>query len=218
MKYVPVYNSSSESVPAYGLMSLSIDATATMEEIDGRAVWIIEKPDADAENLQDPSLLFVNGPVPIRAGHYGRGTQDWPVRVQMASGNLTAGDLCGPNASSWLATEEKSAFRFLSNDVLADFANSSLSFGWVAPAFGGTIILPATLSANLTSGNSANATLLTGASRSTNGDTVSVYDLPAFIPTGEQILTGSKIRVYYDNVAEKFVLLTSAVCTTDVPT
>ena len=68
-----VYNTESESVPSFGVMALV--TTEGMEDKHGRAVWKIKKPDADAAARQDPSLLFINGPVPIPAGHYGIGSQ-----------------------------------------------------------------------------------------------------------------------------------------------
>ena len=212
-----VYNSANETAPSFAIMRLATDEDACMEDLDGQGVWVVGKPDADAEARQDPMMLFVNGPVPIPAGHYGIASQSWPVRCQLADANMAAGDTCGPSANSWTADANGTAFRLLSNDVIDDAASASLTLGWVSPSYAVTI-LPATLGANLTSGNSANATLLVGASRSSNGDTVVVYDLPTFITAGKQIVSGTKIRTYYDSVAEKFVLLTSAACESAVPT
>lgn len=78
-------------------------------------------------------------------------------------------------------------------------------------------ILPARLEADLVSGGYANATLLTGSSRTTDGDVVEVHDTPTFITAGKQLPEDALIRIYYDSVVGEYVLLTSSVCQEDQP-
>ena len=204
-----VYNTESESVPSFGVMALV--TTEGMEDKYGRAVWKIKKPDADAAARQDPSLLFINGPVPIPAGHYGVGSQAWPVRAQLGTTAITDGDTCGPASGSWLATVGGTAFRLLANDLMTDSISTSLDLGWIW-ASNAPVIVPCSLTGDLNSGSSANATLLIGTARTTSGSTVVVHDVPAFITAGKKIASGVKLRIYYDSVISKYVLLTPAAC------
>lgn len=73
-------------------------------------------------------------------------------------------------------------------------------------------VVPATLTADLLSGSSAEATFLVGADRDQTGATFVVYDLPAFISSGYKIENGVKIRVQFDSVAGKWVMREPAAC------
>ena len=211
-KTFAVLNNSSETIPAYGVMRLEIDEDPYVTESAGQLVWNVDQPDDDAAERQDPSLLLINGPVPIRAGTHGTWHCDWPVRAQLAAGNMSAGDLCGPASGEWTLAVDKSAFRLLSNDVLADLEDSSLHFGWIAPAYAGTVIVPAELDEALVSGGNANSTLLIGSARTTSGDSIVIRDVPTMITASYQIPNGTTVRTYYDSVVGAFVLLTPAAC------
>lgn len=83
---------------------------------------------------------------------------------------------------------------------------------WLAVTAGGTSILTCTLTADLLSGESAAATLLEGPTKTTQGDSITVYDLPAFIPDGQMIESGAILRIFFDPDLSKYCLLTSNQC------
>lgn len=75
------------------------------------------------------------------------------------------------------------------------------------------------LTADLNSGSSATAKLLTGVDKTTDGGEITVYDTPAFITSGKKLATGTLLRVFKDHdmvlAADEYVLLTPKACEVD---
>jgi len=75
------------------------------------------------------------------------------------------------------------------------------------------------LTTALNAGSSATATMLIGLSKATSGDTITVYDTPAFITAGKKLPIGTKLRVFKDHDmdlgANEYVVLTSSACEVD---
>ena len=74
------------------------------------------------------------------------------------------------------------------------------------------LIRPARLTEALTYGSSADAYFLEGEDRSEQGAGFTVYDIPRFITVGSELVATTIIRVQWDILLKKWVLLTSSVC------
>jgi hypothetical protein len=76
-------------------------------------------------------------------------------------------------------------------------------------------VVPCILTEDLNSGSFATANLLIGSSRSTAGDEVIVYDIPTFITADMRLISGTKLRILWDSLISKWVLLTTSNCEVD---
>jgi len=135
-------------------------------------------------------------------GTYDMGTYDafaeWTETIYFPCVELSANDIGigSPNVGS--------------GDRIFAFFNAQ-SGRWESDVRGEELI-PATLTGNLNSGSSAAATLLIGSARATSGASVTVYDLPAFVTAGYKLASGVKIRIKWDGLAQKWVLITTSRC------
>jgi hypothetical protein len=201
-----VYNASAEEVPPFAVMALDVDNTC-QEEFNGLVSWRIKKPDADAERRQDPSMLLINRAVPIPAGQYGIGLQNWPCRVLLESDGYTDGVPVGPKADQWSASDKGEAFRLLVNDQVDDRANDFYNLGWIARAIEDVIL--GELDEDLNSSSNATTSVLRGDPLADSGINVEVYD-PAFIPVGEKL--EEDCRVWARWYAGKYYLVSASCC------
>lgn len=85
----------------------------------GKLVYLVDKPDARCEQLQDPALLICNGPTPIPPYRNGWGTQDWPAQVlhDGQTDGLPNSSPAGPVADSWFVWSGYGAFTCISHDA-----------------------------------------------------------------------------------------------------
>lgn len=101
IRWLPVYNTSGETVPAFAAMRISgIDSST--------GVFTVAKPNT---NDATANILF-NGPVEIPAAHYGIATADFPASVRYETGDGTPvnGDEWGVSSGDWKLRNARSGF------------------------------------------------------------------------------------------------------------
>ena len=144
IRWFPLKNmEQTETIPGFALVMLKKgdrNGFFTQEMLEQQAVWRGYRPDADAEALQDPAMLVVNGPTPIPPGQIGKCTQDWPAQVlhDGSADSLPNAVQCGPARDSWYVWSGYSAFTCLSHDVTraAPGTANGVHTAWIAPAHG----------------------------------------------------------------------------------
>lgn len=142
-----VKNMTNETIPGFACMYLDIDrapdtATEHIEQFysheaeRGKGVYLVGKPNAVCEAMQNPALLIINGPTPIPPYQNGWGTQDWPAQVlaygsypkktdaNLAGIHLPNGAWCGPKDDCWTIGPGH-AFTTQSHDATKPLATSS---------------------------------------------------------------------------------------------
>lgn len=138
-----------ETIPAFGICYIMRDAEEELlaqEEENGRLIFLVKQPDDICAALQDPALLIINGPVPIKPDKTGFGAQDWPAQVLHKDSDLAldvAPDFrpehkgsVGPRSGSWMAWRSGCAFTQLSPDATEAVKDEDegISTIWITPA------------------------------------------------------------------------------------
>lgn len=101
INWLPVYNNSGETIPAFAPMRISGMVASTFE-------FSVSKPNA---NDAVSNILF-NGPVEIPSGSYGMATADMPatVRYDTADGTPSNGDEWGVASGGWYLKNARAGF------------------------------------------------------------------------------------------------------------
>lgn len=101
INWLPVYNDSGETIPAFAAMRISGIVASTLE-------FKVAKPNS---NNAVNNILF-NGPVEIPAASFGIGTADTPagVRYDTADGTPSNGDEWGVSSADWKLRNARNGF------------------------------------------------------------------------------------------------------------
>ncbi len=134
-KTLAVKNTSTETVPAFGLMRIDLDAPSTAN--GGQLIWNIVKPDMISQAGQDPTIHCLNGPIDIAAGEYGVASRDYPVRASLNRGTYADGADLGAMDDSWLLHTGFEMYRLMCNDPLEDQGDTDI--GWVCEIADGSL-------------------------------------------------------------------------------
>jgi hypothetical protein len=187
-----------------GLGDVLITPTHNLAEFRAQPIFAGETPDADT-HVDKWAILYE----PLRKSAAG-----WAVcagvhaaQVSFATENEMYANLAAG------ATTLKGA----GGGARVLYKESGTGTKWAALLLGAPCypVVPATLGADLDSGSSATATLLTGTSRATSGDSITVYDTPTAISASKKIASGVGVRTYYDPVVGEYVLAVPFDCEED---
>lgn len=127
-RWLPVRNTTKETIPPYALMALYASARedgatyqpyetgeqqdySSQEVRDGQVVWLAKKPGTQDEAMQQAAMLMVNSAAEIAPGQYGLGTQDWPAPCLFDAGSgSSGGNYYSTGGSAGGAAEDGYAF------------------------------------------------------------------------------------------------------------
>jgi hypothetical protein len=101
-RWVAVYNSTAEEIPAFGLMR--------MTGIDSEGIVTVAKP-----NTNSQVNILINSPVPIPASSYGVGHNQSPAAVlyDTADGTPALDEVWGAESGSWKAGKGKTGAKIV---------------------------------------------------------------------------------------------------------
>jgi hypothetical protein len=116
IRYLPVRNSESETIPAFGVMQVE-----SLEVSGDQLVFVVGKPDGTGK-----PILF-NSYLPIAASGKGSGTADFPAPglFDDADGAPAAGTNYGPVSGSWKLKKNNAGFQAMGAE-LANIADVTL--------------------------------------------------------------------------------------------
>lgn len=111
-RWVVVGNNHAETIPPFGCMELQ-----TIQALGDQLAYIVTRPTGN----QQTSLHLFNGPIAIRSGRYGQGTQDLPAIALVDSLSYGIGDLIGPTSGQWSLGNTGANYGFQVMGALSDF-------------------------------------------------------------------------------------------------
>jgi hypothetical protein len=213
IRWLPIYNAASTTIPGYGLCVLQEvgepdSATQPTIAKQGLTHFKVAQPDAAAENLQDFSRLIVNGPVPLAAGGYGRGTQDWPTKVYWDGTNTGVGDDYGPGSGTW-SIRRGTAFRSLGVDPNYTPATGAKRLIWITPS-PTSLFQWGKLDEDLGQGETKTMSVWSDNPLAVQAQNVEVTDW--LMASGKEIVTGAKLGCI--NVNGQWIPIVSDTCPT----
>lgn len=146
IRWFSVVNRGTKTIPGFGICSTKLDDGdnfVTQEDVEGQVVWrVYPCGETTAAALQDPTMLWVNGPTPIPPGGFGKASQDWPLQV-LHNGKedaLPNGYDCGPPwpeltdpKDAFAVWSGGNAFVCLGHDATLAGGKGSLHTIWIAP-------------------------------------------------------------------------------------
>lgn len=146
IRWFTVKNCGTRTIPGFGLCSTKLSDVSDFEcqeDVEGQIVWRIWScTETECYTLQDPSMLWVNGPTAIEPGKYGKASQDWPLQVlhNGKSDQLANGYECGPATPLQIASRDHAAvwssgnaFICQSHDATLAADNQGLHTVWISP-------------------------------------------------------------------------------------
>lgn len=187
-----VRNDSGDEIPPFAVMR----RTGTTR-VNGRKVVLVDQPDSTIKRA-----YLVNSPLKIREDGYG-----WSATLKesgglvLVSSNPTLDDIYGAQNGSWeLAEDPLGSFLMEGTVMTLDSGATVASALQITPAR--QTMLPYTLTADLDSGSSANATI--------DGGTKTLTDQYDHIPAGTYLASGTAgWAIYEDGV---YTIVTGNTC------
>jgi hypothetical protein len=180
IRWHPARNTSSETIPPYGVMRIS-----STETVARRTRYIVAKP-----NTAFQRLYLVNGPQQIRAGKVGSGTFDISYALCDSSASPLLAESWGAKNDSWKLWQHRPGFFMLGNYQESGAKQRGIVRPWEV------IRLRARLSGSLSQGGSASAVIDFrdgGAWTASDFTALTVYD--DLLPTSGSLASGTVVWI-----------------------